>query len=46
MIKKASLLSFQIFNAMQNVKYVVLDEEQTEARRGNSVIGHHKTAAL
>lgn len=46
MIKKASLLSFQFFNAMQNVKYVILENKQTEDRRGNSILGHHKTAAL
>lgn len=40
------MLSFQFFNAMKNVKYVVLENKQTEDRRGNSVLGHHKTAAL
>lgn len=37
MIKKASLLSLQFFNAMQNVKYVILENKQTEDRRENSV---------
>lgn len=40
------MLSFRFFNAMQNVKYVVLENKQPEGRRGNSVLGHHKIAAL
>lgn len=39
------MLSFRFFNAMQNVKYVVLENKQPEGRRGNSVLGHHKIAA-